>query len=285
MRLIRRLAMLNYLRVFLTFARNSLVRDMTFRANFLIDTVSSIVLGVDEPGLLHADLPLHADASAPAAGWGKYQFFLFLATALLINSLVQALVHDQRRRVQRADPHRHARLRPAEADRHAVPRLAHADRLVVAGQLPGRAGADGLFAARSCTTCPGRADRALPALRGLRRGDLLQPDDRHGGHAACGWGGTRRCSTSGSTSPTSPATRWRSTTAPAARRCGWRSRSSSRCWWSVNVPARILVRPIQPELPSDWLLPCFTIFAAAASLAASRWVFQRALGSYRSASS
>ena len=27
-----------YFRVFLTFARNSLVRDMTFRANFLIDT-------------------------------------------------------------------------------------------------------------------------------------------------------------------------------------------------------------------------------------------------------
>ena len=34
--------MINYLRVFLTFARNSLVRDMTFRANFLIDMISSI---------------------------------------------------------------------------------------------------------------------------------------------------------------------------------------------------------------------------------------------------
>ena len=29
-----------YLRVFLIFARNSLVRDMTFRANFIIDTIS-----------------------------------------------------------------------------------------------------------------------------------------------------------------------------------------------------------------------------------------------------
>ena len=27
----------SYLRVFLTFARNSLVRDMTFRANFIIE--------------------------------------------------------------------------------------------------------------------------------------------------------------------------------------------------------------------------------------------------------
>ena len=32
----------DYLRVFLTFARNSLVRDMTFRSNFLIEAVTSI---------------------------------------------------------------------------------------------------------------------------------------------------------------------------------------------------------------------------------------------------
>ncbi len=36
------MTMTNYLRVFLTFARNSLVRDMTFRMNFLIDLVSSM---------------------------------------------------------------------------------------------------------------------------------------------------------------------------------------------------------------------------------------------------
>ena len=32
----------SYHRVFLTFARNSLVRDMTFRGNFLIEVVTSI---------------------------------------------------------------------------------------------------------------------------------------------------------------------------------------------------------------------------------------------------
>jgi ABC-2 type transport system permease protein len=53
----------------------------------------------------------------------------------------------------------------------------------------------------------------------------------------------------------------------------------------VNVPARILVRPLDPQSPGDWLLPGFTIVAAAASLVVSRWVFQRALWSYRSASS
>jgi len=53
----------------------------------------------------------------------------------------------------------------------------------------------------------------------------------------------------------------------------------------VNVPAQILVRPVNPQLPEDWFLPGFALFATAASLLGSRWVFQRALGSYRSASS
>ena len=32
----------SYGRVFLTFARNSLIRDMTFRSNFLLDCVASL---------------------------------------------------------------------------------------------------------------------------------------------------------------------------------------------------------------------------------------------------
>ena len=32
----------SYVRVFLTFARNSLIRDMTFRTNFLLESVSSV---------------------------------------------------------------------------------------------------------------------------------------------------------------------------------------------------------------------------------------------------
>jgi len=53
----------------------------------------------------------------------------------------------------------------------------------------------------------------------------------------------------------------------------------------VNVPARLLVRPLEPRSPEDWLLPAFAIFATLGSLAASRWVFNRALLNYRSASS
>ena len=53
----------------------------------------------------------------------------------------------------------------------------------------------------------------------------------------------------------------------------------------VNVPAQMLVRPVNPQLPADWFLPGFALFATVASLLGSRWVFQRALRSYRSASS
>jgi ABC-2 type transport system permease protein len=50
----------------------------------------------------------------------------------------------------------------------------------------------------------------------------------------------------------------------------------------VNVPARILAKPMHAEY---WYLAVFAVVATAASLFASRWVFQRALLSYRSASS
>ncbi len=54
---------------------------------------------------------------------------------------------------------------------------------------------------------------------------------------------------------------------------------------AVNVPARLLIRPLLPETRQDWLLLPLAALAAAASLAASRWIFQKSLTSYRSASS
>ena len=46
------------------------------------------VVDADEPWFLRADV--HATRSAAAAAGGKYQFFVFLATTLFINSLVEA---------------------------------------------------------------------------------------------------------------------------------------------------------------------------------------------------
>jgi ABC-2 type transport system permease protein len=53
----------------------------------------------------------------------------------------------------------------------------------------------------------------------------------------------------------------------------------------VNVPARILAQPIVPSAAQDWWIAGFTLVATLMAWLASRWVFQRALQSYRSASS
>ena len=50
----------------------------------------------------------------------------------------------------------------------------------------------------------------------------------------------------------------------------------------VNVPARLLAKPFQGEYA---YLAIFAVVATVASLVGSRWVFQRSLLSYRSASS
>src|SRR5687768_14429387 len=79
----------NYLRVFLTFARNSLVRDMTFRVNFLIECASSVTWTMMNLGF-YVLIFTHTDEIGASTGWGKSEFFAFLATTMLVNSLVQA---------------------------------------------------------------------------------------------------------------------------------------------------------------------------------------------------
>jgi len=78
-----------YWRVFATFARNSLVRDMTFRTNFIIECVSSLSWIAMNLGF-YVLIFEYTDEIGRGAGWGKYQFFVFMATSMFINSLVQA---------------------------------------------------------------------------------------------------------------------------------------------------------------------------------------------------
>lgn len=78
----------SYGRVFLTFARNSLVRDMTFRANFVIECVSSLSWVLMNLGF-YVLIFRYTPMIGKGTGWGQYQFFIFLATTLLVTSLVQ----------------------------------------------------------------------------------------------------------------------------------------------------------------------------------------------------
>src|SRR5438105_14887933 len=79
----------SYLGVFLTFARNSLVRNMMFRANFIIESLTSIVWMMMNLGF-YLLIFQYTPSIGKDTGWGEWEFFAFLATTMLINSLVQA---------------------------------------------------------------------------------------------------------------------------------------------------------------------------------------------------
>ena len=79
----------SYSKVFSTFVRNSLVRDMTFRSNFIIQCISSVSFTLMNVGF-YLLIFNHASQIGPDTGWYKYEFFVFLATTMFVNSLVQA---------------------------------------------------------------------------------------------------------------------------------------------------------------------------------------------------
>ncbi len=81
----------SYLKVFFTFARNSLVRDMSFRTNFILQCLSSMSWAAMNWGLFKI-IYNHTPAIGPDTGWRENEFFVFLGTIWIINSLVQTFV-------------------------------------------------------------------------------------------------------------------------------------------------------------------------------------------------
>jgi ABC-2 type transport system permease protein len=272
-----------YLRVFLTFARNSLVRDMTFRANFIIDTVSSLSWVLMNLGFY--TLIFHYTPEIGSnTGWQKYQFFVFLSTGLLINSLVQALFMtnaDDLSELVRTGTLDFALLKPI--DTQFLISLAKVDWSSLGNFVLGL-----LLLAYSLLK--------LHYLPGLLEW-VLYPC-----YVLCG------------------IAIYYSLMIALAATSVWLGRNVTLFdfWFYitnfsrypmeiyngpfgtplrrvftflipvlvvVNVPARLLVWPLRPRAPEDWLLFGFAVLAACLSLAAARWVFTRALLSYRSASS
>src|SRR5438132_7213961 len=78
-----------YLQILLTFARNSLVREMSFRLNFLIECVSSLSWAAMNLGFYLLVFQFTKEIGFNT-GWHRYEFFIFLATTMIVNSLVQA---------------------------------------------------------------------------------------------------------------------------------------------------------------------------------------------------
>ena len=60
----------------------------------------------------------------PDSGWGKYEFFVFLATTWLINSIVQAFFMPNAQEFSELIRTGNLGFRAAQADRHAVPDFA-----------------------------------------------------------------------------------------------------------------------------------------------------------------
>ena len=81
--------MSRHLSIFITFARACLVRDMTFRANFLLECATSL-------GWMSMNLAFYllvfqfTPEIGKGTGWTREPFFAFVATGLIINSIVQA---------------------------------------------------------------------------------------------------------------------------------------------------------------------------------------------------
>lgn len=75
-----------YFRVWRTFFRNSLVRELTFRGNFLIELLTRAFWFTAQLvlfGIIYGQVDSIQD-------WTKHEYFAFMATGMLINALVEA---------------------------------------------------------------------------------------------------------------------------------------------------------------------------------------------------
>lgn len=81
----------NYARVYWTFFRNSVVREMTFRGNFLITVLTRAFWFVAQLTLFEIIYRSVSSIGAPgtADAWSREEYFAFMATAMLINAVVE----------------------------------------------------------------------------------------------------------------------------------------------------------------------------------------------------
>jgi len=273
----------SYFKVLLTFARNSLVRDMTFRANFVIDTLASISWMAMNLGF-YALIFEYTPSIGADTGWGKYEFFLFLATGLLVNSIVQTLFMtnaDEFSELIRTGSLDFALLKPIDTQfLVSLQRIEWSSlgNLVFGLVLLG-------YALAKVEYVPGLVQVVLYPIY-VACGVAILYALMIAMAASSVWLGRNQ---------TLYDFWFYITNFSRYPREIYRGRFGDPLRWFftfiipvlvvINVPARLLVRSLHPQTPEDWLLPLFTLLAAAASLWASRWVFNRSLVSYRSASS
>ncbi len=273
----------DYLRVFWIFVRNNLVRAMSFRANFLIECVSSVSWIVMNIGF-YLLVFRHVPVLVQGTGWGQYEFFVFLATTMLVNSTVQAFFMPNAQEFSeliRTGNLDFALLKPIDTQflisLRRIEWSALANFAVGLGLLG--------FSLWKLTTRPDEPLVIAPIVLVLYPFYLL-----------CGvailyslmiclaatsiWLGRNQTLYNFWFYITN-FSRYPMEIYQSFYPLQWFFTFLIPILIVVNVPARMMAMP----LTNDWMLPSFAIFATIFSLLGSRQVFQLALRSYRSASS
>jgi ABC-2 type transport system permease protein len=276
----------SYLGVFLTFARNSLIRDMTFRANFIIETISSFSWAVMNLGFYALVYNLmEREGRSDIAGWTQYQFFVFIATTILVNSLVEAFFMENAEELSemtRTGGLDFVLLKPMDpqflVSVKKVSWSSFGKLLLAAGLLAySLPKIDGLHIT---------AVQVVLYLLYVVSGTLILYSIMIALAATSIWLGRNQSLydfwfyiTNFSRYPMeiyqgpygTPLRRVFTFLIPVLV--------------VINVPAAIMAKPLTAEGSGRVMLAVFALFATVASLAMSRWIFMRALSSYRSASS
>ncbi|HEY2413720.1 MAG TPA: ABC-2 family transporter protein [Pirellulaceae bacterium] len=279
----------SYLGVFLTFARNSLVRNMMFRANFLIECLSSVTWTMMNLGF-YLLIFRYTSSIGKNTGWGEWEFFAFLATTMLVNSLVQAFFMPNCEDISeliRTGGLDFALLKPI--DTQFLISLEKVDWSSLANFIAGCILlCVSLF---HLTTQPDHPLHLNPLMVLLYIfyvlcGVAILYSLMIGLSATSIWLGQNSSLydfwfyiTNFSRYPMEIYSGAYGT--PLRLACTF----IVPVLIVVNVPAQIIARPIDPNGNSVWPLAAFALFATAASLIAARLVFVSALKSYRSASS
>ncbi|MGL4513474.1 MAG: ABC transporter permease [Lacipirellulaceae bacterium] len=268
-----------YPRLLLTFARNSLIRDMTFRSNFWIEAASSVTWMLMNLGFY----ALIYQFTGSIGGWSKYEFFVFIATTMFVNSLVQAFFMpnaEEFSELVRTGGLDFALLKPIDTQFLVSLRKMSWSSLgnfVVAA----------VVLAYSLARLEGRPDGWLPWVLYpfyIVTGVLILYSTMIALAATSIWLGRNQTLYDF----------WFYITNfsryPMEIYSGSLAGDAMRTVFTfvvpilvvINVPARIMAKPLSSEYA---ILALFALGATAAALVGSRWVFQRALSGYRSASS
>lgn len=279
----------NYWKVFLTFARNSLVRDMTFRMNFFLQCISSVGWTLMNVGF-YMIIFQYTNTIGEGSGWDRDKFFVFLATTWFVNSLVQAFFMpnaEEFSELIRTGGLDFAMLKPIDTqflisfrriDWSALSNFAAGLVILVAALYS--------LATREVNPMVPTLLSAVLYVVFIGCGVAIMYSLMISLSATSIWLGRNQTLynfwfyiTNFSRYPMEIYNR------------GWGTPLYGFFTFVipvllvVNVPARLLAKPIQPRTDWESMLVVWAVGATVLSVLLSRWVFKKALLSYRSASS